>query len=380
MTTNAYPHSKKNSSRRAQAIVEFAIVLPVLLMMLVGILEVGRLIFIYAAVNNASREAARYASAVGLNDAQTAEKYRDCAGIKAMAKRSAFFVVSPTTTIDYDHGSTGSTFDQCDGSIDTGVTINSGTNVDRVTVTVTIFYKPMVNLIPLRPRNITAVSSRTILGILKLAGSGSSGGLGGGSSTSTPTATTVFLPTDTPIGTSTFTETPNPVNTLTPQPSPTITLLPSSTPTFTPTDTPTETATSTPTMTPTSTSTPVSTCAITAGQLDLSTGSSFINVALTNPYVDVTISSVRLQWNASTGGTGGTELTWSVGILSGNNWDVGDKSGDYTSPTNVILPGYNATSMLTIAFDKYYENPVPKGTIITVNFAAPECNSVTVVQ
>src|SRR5512138_3653877 len=93
MTTNAYPHSKKNSSRRAQAIVEFAIVLPILLMMLVGILEVGRLIFIYAAVNNASREAVRYASAVGLNNAGTVDKYNDCAGIREMARRSAFFVV-----------------------------------------------------------------------------------------------------------------------------------------------------------------------------------------------------------------------------------------------------------------------------------------------
>jgi len=60
---------KQNSfGYHGQAIVEFAIALPILLALLVGILEVGRMLFIYAAVTNASREAVRYASAVGLDD------------------------------------------------------------------------------------------------------------------------------------------------------------------------------------------------------------------------------------------------------------------------------------------------------------------------
>lgn len=63
-------------SQRAQAIVEFAIVLPVLMMLLVGILEVGRLIYMYAAVNNASREASRYGSAIGLDDTGAYLKYQ----------------------------------------------------------------------------------------------------------------------------------------------------------------------------------------------------------------------------------------------------------------------------------------------------------------
>src|SRR6266508_4193456 len=78
-------------NQNAQAIAEFAIVLPILLMLLVGILEVGRMIFMYAAVNNASREAVRYASAVGLNSAGTVVKYNDCDGIRDRATRSAFF-------------------------------------------------------------------------------------------------------------------------------------------------------------------------------------------------------------------------------------------------------------------------------------------------
>ena len=70
------------TGRHGQAIVEFAIVLPILMVLLVGILEVGRMIFIYSVVNNASREAARYGSAVGFGD-DGFHKYRYCDGIRA---------------------------------------------------------------------------------------------------------------------------------------------------------------------------------------------------------------------------------------------------------------------------------------------------------
>src|ERR1043165_3232610 len=65
-----YRNKKKPGSRPegAQAIVEFALVLPILMVMLVGIFEVGRLLFIYTAVTNASREAARFGSALGYDD------------------------------------------------------------------------------------------------------------------------------------------------------------------------------------------------------------------------------------------------------------------------------------------------------------------------
>jgi len=160
--------SRKSFKERAQAIAEFAIVLPILMMILVGILEAGRMVFIYAAINNASREAARYASAAGLNDAGAIEKYKDCAGIEERARRSAFFTTL-TVTIAYDHGTTASTFDTCDGATDSAVVVNSGTNVDRATITVSANYKPMVKLLPLPTRTITSMSSRTILGILELA-------------------------------------------------------------------------------------------------------------------------------------------------------------------------------------------------------------------
>ena len=48
-------------SRRGVAAVEFAVVLPVLLLFLLGIVEVGRLVMVAQLATNGSREAARYA-------------------------------------------------------------------------------------------------------------------------------------------------------------------------------------------------------------------------------------------------------------------------------------------------------------------------------
>lgn len=174
----------KFASERAQAMAEFAIALPVLLMLLIGIFEVGRLIFIYAAVNNASREAARYASAVGLNDAGN-DKYRDCDAIRTMAKRSAFFVTLPNNNIQIQYYRPNKNVDgtdlvvsgvlseaylgyECDQGTGEDPEVLEPDSGDRVKVTVTISYSPMLRLIPLKARTITSTSTRTILGVLEL--------------------------------------------------------------------------------------------------------------------------------------------------------------------------------------------------------------------
>ena len=79
---------KKNT---AQAMVEFAIVLPLLLLLLYGLLEAGRLLFMYSTVVTASRQAARYGSAIGQGSDYTAEggpdnrtlqRFEDCYSIR----------------------------------------------------------------------------------------------------------------------------------------------------------------------------------------------------------------------------------------------------------------------------------------------------------
>jgi Flp pilus assembly protein TadG len=151
---------------RGQAIVEFAIALPILLILMVGILEVGRAIFIYSAVTNASREAVRYASAVGLDDSGN-NKYQYCDGIRNTARKSAYFLAlaDGDIVIEYDDGPGTSVSDTCDGTVDNLITADPG---DRVRVIVTAQYDPMLDLIPISSQTITSSSSRTIFGIVGL--------------------------------------------------------------------------------------------------------------------------------------------------------------------------------------------------------------------
>jgi len=171
MTRNKHMMKIHDPGLRAQAIVEFAIVLPILLVILVGILEVGRYIFIYSSVTNASRNASRYASAVGVTD-DGLTKFNYCEGIKNVALQSSYLIPdsSLAVQITYDDGEGNPLADsECNvwnaAQVDTGVAVTTG---DRVTVTVTADYVPIVNLIPIEGRTITASSSRTILGIVDI--------------------------------------------------------------------------------------------------------------------------------------------------------------------------------------------------------------------
>ena len=60
-TTNGFPHTGTASSRRGQALVEFAMVTLVLLMLIFGVIEIGRILLVYTTVTDAARQGARYA-------------------------------------------------------------------------------------------------------------------------------------------------------------------------------------------------------------------------------------------------------------------------------------------------------------------------------
>src|SRR5215213_10325045 len=179
---------------RAQAIVEFALVLPILMMLLVGILEVGRMLYTYAAVNNASREAARYGSALGRDSAYTGDpyKYKNCEGIRDSATRSAYFTPL-TITIAYDTGPGSSSTVNCTALTgeDSTVTVSSG---DRVLVTVSATYSPLVTLVPLGNHTFTSFSARTILGFIEVGSNPGSGSGSGATATSPSTPVTTVPP------------------------------------------------------------------------------------------------------------------------------------------------------------------------------------------
>ena len=52
---------QSHEGQRSQALIEFALVSPVLLLLLFGVIDIGRAIFYYDAVNHAAREGARIA-------------------------------------------------------------------------------------------------------------------------------------------------------------------------------------------------------------------------------------------------------------------------------------------------------------------------------
>jgi Flp pilus assembly protein TadG len=338
-------------TERAQAMVEFAIVAPILFLMLFGVIEVGRMMFLYAAATNASREAVRWGSAVGYDDTGVL-RYKNCDAIKTIA-RNAAFTPSAVVDISYDKGPS-TTTTQCTASVYPGYR-ESG---DRIKVVVQVTYKPYTKLVPWGQRTFVSTSYRTILGTIALASTAipSGGGPGGGTATGTSTVT----PTDT-AG-------PSPTPTDTPTATPTFdgsfaTFTPTSegTPTETPvpTETPTELPTSTPTFTPTATPTVVPGC----GEISVNPiliSSNFMAMTITNPHSPVTVSSIQVKWHTS-GAPSNNALSLQSGYLVNLFWTGSNATGSLTFPIVpndlITIPGNNAQSTILFTFDQVYDNP-----------------------
>lgn len=73
--------SVSRGGRRGQAIVEFAMVLPVFLVLLFALLDFGRVVFAQNTVAQAAREASRFAA--------VADSHFDCGAVTATAIRNA---------------------------------------------------------------------------------------------------------------------------------------------------------------------------------------------------------------------------------------------------------------------------------------------------
>lgn len=143
--------------QRAQTMVEFALVMPILLLVMIGLLEVGRLIFMYSIVTTSSREASRYGSALGLNVTGGTQRYKDCAGIRTAAQNVDFLNVidDANIIITYDHGPGTAAFSGCPPT-----TVITG---DRIKITVTASFLPTSGLVPLSTITLSSSSARTML-------------------------------------------------------------------------------------------------------------------------------------------------------------------------------------------------------------------------
>ncbi len=153
-------HPGIGGRRRGQGMVEFALILPLMLLLISGIIEFGRMLSIYNSVSNAAREAARYGSVVGDPGNGATYYFLDCTGMRDSAKRASAFAVltDPDITIVYDHGS-GSSFGACAQGVQPSPSI---TNADRVVITVTATYAPILPLLPISSRTFTFTAARSI--------------------------------------------------------------------------------------------------------------------------------------------------------------------------------------------------------------------------
>ena len=208
---------KKPKRTKGQGIVEFAIVLPILLLIVFGLIELGRLLFFYTVVNNASREGARYGIAVGEVGGGSL-RYFDCTGIRDAGLSIGRFagMQSSDILISYDGGpGTSTKYATCEilAGYGGGDTIKFG---DRIVVYTGITYTPLLTYLGLNitPFTMSSSSHRTIVKeawIVPAAGA---------PPTSTVTPTSTMTATIDPFITPTITLTPT--NTL-PAYTPTIT-------------------------------------------------------------------------------------------------------------------------------------------------------------
>jgi hypothetical protein len=222
------PRTKKEY---AQTMVEFALVFPFILLITYGLIEFGRMVFIYAAVTGSSREGARYGAAAGNFNTRY---YMDCAGIFNAVQRGAILTTIDPANISiwYDHGpETNHITNACPPKDANGMDlIDMG---DRIGVHVVAHYAPIIPFLGFAGFNIISENARTILVNVDVVG------------TAVP-----------PVATNTRTSTPGPyytpTETPTPSKTPTITLTPTvtHTPTITQTYDPSQTP-DTPTVTPT---------------------------------------------------------------------------------------------------------------------------------
>jgi Flp pilus assembly protein TadG len=361
---------KQSKTFRAQAIVEFMLALPVLLMLLYGIIEVGRLIFIFSSVANASRQAARYGSASGEVDGVTF--YEDCEGIRAVANQSAFIITFDDINITYDRGvnEDGSQIPikgvNPDPSIDScpiGVPVRNG---DRIIVQVSTTYEPIITLLPIEPLEVVSASARSFLISIPIVGNSLPTGFSAETSTPSPSPT-VITPTMSPTIEPTFTATFIPTSASIPNLPPVNTQPPALT--FTPPNT------ALPTYTPSITATAISCSGLTGvSHGPLIIDNNMMQMSINNKTGHMlTVAQIYLEWNHDTGHISDTDRTLHLRQITLNRqvWD-----GDIQSPSAYIAAYYphipTGESMIQFSFHQNYD--VVDGTErIIINISNPGC-------
>lgn len=140
---------------KGQSMVEFALALPVLLLIVFGIIGFAHFFYVYFTVVSASREAARWGTAVGTST-NGMPRYKDCAAIVDAAVRVGALagVDDSSVQVRYDKGP---------GDANNFTCPYDPEPFDRIKVSVTVDYTPLVPLVQLPSFPITATTKRTIM-------------------------------------------------------------------------------------------------------------------------------------------------------------------------------------------------------------------------
>jgi len=156
MKTCSRKQAVKPTRSRGQGLVELSLAFPILMLVLLGTIEVGRLIYIYSAVTTASREATRYGFSLGDNG-WGIPRYQDCAGILEAAKAptSIAGIEAANIEITYDSGPGTEIISYCPPP--------SVANGYRIVIRVTSTFQSITPLVQLPEIVISSTSKRTIL-------------------------------------------------------------------------------------------------------------------------------------------------------------------------------------------------------------------------
>lgn len=364
--------NRQRKNNRAQAMVEFMLALPLLLLLIYGTIEVARLIFIFSSVANASRQAARYGSGAGEID-NTTYYYQDCDGIREVANQSAYIVEFDEINITYDRGvyADGTQIPITDvdpnPEVDTcPIEDNNIRNGDRIIVQVKAKYEPIISIIPIEPLTIVSASARTFLVSIPILGSALPTGFAAESPTPSRIPSPITSNTPTIIPSFTSTRFPSSGNT----PSNPIPTLPP-TLTFTPTKTPL------PTKTASITPTPISCSGLTGvshGPLTISKNIMEMTI-LNNSGYTLSTAQIYVEWNHDKGHLSSSDpaLRLKQIVFANQTWD-----GDIQTPS-AYIPAYYpfippGESTIQFRFNQTYD--LTDGTErIIITIGTPGCIS-----
>ncbi len=151
---------------RGQGLLEFALVMPILLLLLMGIFDFSRVLITYAVATNSLRTGLRLAEVLGYqeNDA-TVPQFANCDAMRD-AINETFFAGAPTIHIQYQKAADGSTITCTGPSISANQLANGDMLQIRVGTSVNLITPLISNIVPSLPINLRG--QRTIVNYLML--------------------------------------------------------------------------------------------------------------------------------------------------------------------------------------------------------------------